>query len=357
MSIPMSAIKGYYNSKPGIQVGTKMVGKITKNSKGIFEYDMDGIRFMQQIGVEWLMVNDPPANTAKEFIQIREQLEKFGFKIYRLANNRLHNMPEITLNLEGRDRILDEYLQFTQNLGEAGIYYSTYAHMANGIWRNETNRKVRGGADAGGLDLNAPNKGYWQGAEYEWPLSHGRYFSEDELWENYTYFIKKVVPVAESAGVHIGIHPDDPPAYEMAGIPRKMFGTFEGYKRAMEIADSANIGVCFCAGCWLQAGDKTGCTSEEFIRYFAQRGKLFKAHLRNVTGIISQPGGFNETYPDAGYYNLSNIIEVLAEVGFDGAVINDHLVDMVGGHYAGEAYFTAYLKGAVGAIQRRLPHA
>ena len=33
---------------------------------------------------------------------------------------------------------------------------------------------------------------------------HGRVFTKEEIWENYTYFIKKVVPVAEEAGVRIG---------------------------------------------------------------------------------------------------------------------------------------------------------
>ena len=38
-------------------------------------------------------------------------------------------------------------------------------------------------------------------------------------------------------------------------------------------------------------------------------------------------------------------------VCFDGCIMNDHLIDMVGGHYACEAYFTAYLKGVCDAVQ------
>ena len=161
------------------------------------------------------------------------------------------------------------------------------------------------------------------------------------------------MPVAESAGVYIGVHPDDPPAFEMAGIPRKIFGTFEGYKKALEIAGSPNIGACLCVGCWLEAGRAAGCTPEEFIRYFGGMGKLFKIHLRNVTGTLDAPGGFNETFPDAGYYDLINVVKTLCDIGFDGAVINDHLIDMIGGHYTGEAYFTAYLKGIADAVQNR----
>ena len=351
MAIPMNAIKGYSNSTPGIQVATKMEGKIEKLPDGSFSFSEEGVQFLKQLGVEWVMVNDPPAHTAGEMKLLREQLEEKGLKIYRLGDNRLHNMPSVTLNKDDRDRWIDEYLQYISNLGEAGVYYSTYAHMGNGIWRDTIRRPVRGGATAGGLDFKAENYGHWGGEKFAWPLSHGREYSQDELWENYEYFIKKVKPVAESAGVYIGVHPDDPPGYDIAGVPRCIFGTFEGYKKAIDLADSPNIGACLCVGCWLEAGPAAGCTPEEFIRHFARQGKLFKLHMRNVTATLADEGGFNETFPDAGYYNIINVIKSLADEGFDGAIMNDHLIDMVGGHYACEAYFTAYLKGAVDAVE------
>jgi len=352
----MKYIKGLVNSKPGIQVGTKWQGKITKNSDGSFSFDPEGVNFLQQIGVEWVMVNDPPAHTAAEMKQLKKQVEDLGFKIFRLADNSLHNMPQITLNLPGRDEKINEYLQYITNLGEAGLHYSTYAHMGNGIWSDDVPATIRGGATARAMNLKKINRGHWRaaGEVFNWPLSHGRKYSEEELWDNYEYFIKKVVPVAESAGVFIGIHPDDPPGIEVAGIPRKIFGTFDGYKRAFEIAASDHIGACLCVGCWLEGAESVCSTPEEFIRYFGSRGKLFKIHMRNVTAPLSSPEGFSETFPDAGYYNLINVIKALDEVGFDGVMMNDHLVRMVGGPYACEASFTAYLKGAVDAIQNRV---
>lgn len=352
MDIPMKAVPGYYNDKPGIQVGTKMEGPIVRNAKGQIELDPQGIAFLQQLGVTWVMVSDQqvPEQTAACYREIRDALAEHGLKIYRLANNQLHNMPDVTLGLKNRDDMIERYLQYITDLGAAGIHYATYAHMGNGIWRGSRRRLVRGGATAGGLDLSEPNNARIFG-QFDWPLSHGKVYSEEELWENYAYFIKQVVPVAESAGVYIGIHPDDPPVYTMAGVPRCIFGTFEGYKRALEIADSPNIGVCLCVGCWLEGGDAMGCSPEDFIRYLGARNKLFKLHVRNVTAPLSAPGGFNETFPDAGYYNLINVLEALDEIGFDGAIMNDHLIDMVGGHYTCEAYFTAYLKGAVDAVQ------
>ena len=348
---PMKAVPGYYNSRTGIQVGTKLQGPVTREN-GKLKFDEDGINFLKQIGIEWVMVGDRqvPEQSAECYMEIKDELAKRGLKVYRIANNRLHNMPSVTLNLPDRDQYVEEYLQYIRNLGKAGIHYATYAHMGNGIWRGDFRREVRGNATAGGLDLEQPNRSRSFGS-FNWPLSHGREYSEEEIWENYEYFIKKVVPVAEESGVFIGIHPDDPPVYTMAGVPRCVFGNFEGYKRALEYANSPIIGCCLCVGCWLEGGTKMGATVEEFIRWLAERNLLFKVHMRNVTAPLDAPGGFNETFPDAGYYNLIRVMKTLKDVNFDGCIINDHLIDMVGGHYACEAYFTAYLKGIVDAVE------
>ncbi|MDI9499197.1 MAG: mannonate dehydratase [Bacillota bacterium] len=353
MSYEMKTIPGYVSSRPGIQVGTKMEGPITRDERGRIHLDQEGVRFIQQMGVEWVMIgaHQVPEHSASCYKAIVDALGEHGLKVYRLASDLLHNMPEVTLGLEGRDRMIDRYLQYISDLGAAGIRYATYAHMGNGIWRDTRRRPVRGHATAGGLDLEQPNRGHWMGDIYEWPLSHGRTYSEDELWENYEYFIKRVVPVAEAADVRIGIHPDDPPGVCMAGVPRTIFGTFDGYKQAISMANSSHIGACLCVGCWLQGADVVGSTPEEFIEYFLGERKLFKLHLRNVTNPLSAPGGFSETFPDGGYASLGNIVKVLHDGGYDGAVMNDHLIDMVGGHYACEAYFTAYLKGLVDGVQ------
>ena len=353
--IPMKAVKGYFNSKPGIQVGTKMEGRVTRDEHGKLVFDEKGIDFLKQLGVEWVMLahGQVPEHTAECYQELSYELNKRGLKIYRLENYNLHNMSSVTLGLPDRDEYIARYLQYIRDLGSAGIHYSTYAHMGNGIWRGDIRRPVRGGATAGGLDLKAPNRSRVFG-DFDWPLSHGREYSEEEIWENYEYFIRQVVPVAEASGVYIGIHPDDPPVYTMAGVPRCVFGNFEGYKRALTLADSPNIGCCLCVGCWLEGGTKMGATVEEFIRWLAERNKLFKLHVRNVTAPLDAEGGFNETFPDAGYYNLINVLKALDEVGFDGCIMNDHLIDMVGGHYTCEAYFTAYLKGAVDAVQNHL---
>jgi len=194
--------------------------------------------------------------------------------------------------------------------------------MGNGIWRSGRETLPRGYSGAT-CDLSSPDlRGSWGGKTYTEPLSHGRVFTKEEIWDNYTYFIKKVVPVAEEASVRIGIHPDDPPQPILAGVPRCIFSNFEGYKRAVEIANSPNVGVCLCCGSWLEGGKMSGKHPVEMIKYFGGMKKLFKIHFRNVSAPLPH---FTETMIDDGYYDMSKVMKALVDVKFEGIVIPDHI--------------------------------
>jgi mannonate dehydratase len=297
--------------------------------------------FLKQIGAEYVSVGSTPdLRSAEGFLQIKQRYAAAGITVWNIGNTSVHNMPEVTLNLPGRDQKIEDYKQYLRNLGQAGIYYTTYAHMGNGIW-NSGRATIRG-ASGRQFDLASPDKvGIWDGKTFREPLSHGREFSKEEIWENYTYFIKQVAPVAEEAGVRIGIHPDDPPVPVLAGVPRCIFGNFEGYKRALEIASSPNVGICLCCGTWLEGGRAlTDKDPEEMIRYFG-RDKIWKIHFRNVSAPLPH---FVETFMDNGYYDMYKIMKALHDVRFDGIVILDHTPSLTGGHYAQQSYGFAYMK-------------
>jgi mannonate dehydratase len=297
--------------------------------------------FLQQLGAGYVSVASTPAlRTAEGFLQIKKRYSDAGIAVWNIGNSSVHNMPEVTLNLPGRDRKIEEYKQYLRNLGAAGIHYTTYAHMGNGIWSSGSGA-IRG-AVGREFDLASPNKqGVWDGTVFKEPFSHGREFSSEEIWENYTYFIKQVAPVAEEAGVCIGIHPDDPPVPVLAGVPRCIFSSFDGYRRAMEIANSPNVGICLCCGTWLEGGTQlTGKDPAEMIRYFGAR-KIWKIHFRNVSAPLPH---FIETFMDNGYYDMYKIMKALREVNFEGIVILDHSPSLVGGSSAQTAYGFAYMK-------------
>ena len=301
----------------------------------------DDLLFLKQLGAEYVSVaSSPDLRSAEGFLQIKKRYADAGITVWNIGNVSVHNMPEVTLNLPGRDAKIAEYKQYLRNLGAAGIYYTTYAHMANGIW--SSGRATIRGASAREFDMSSPNKvGVWADRKYYEPLSHGREYSQDEIWENYTYFIRQVAPVAEEAGVRIGIHPDDPPVPMLAGVPRCIFSSFEGYKRAMEIANSPNVGICLCCGCWNEGGRALMHKDPaEMIRYFGP-DKIWKIHFRNVSAPLPH---FVETFMDNGYYDMYQIMKALQEVHFDGIVILDHTPEVLGGHNAEQAYGFAYMK-------------
>ena len=335
----LRAVPGLYASKPGIQVAVQTSHKASD----------EDLQFFQQLGVEWVMlgIDDPALHSVEHYKQFAARFAQYGLQIYRIANHAVHNVPEITLNLPGRDEKVAELIQFIRDLGAAGIRYHTYAHMGNGIW--STGRTTRrGGMSARTLDIKNAT-GRWGSETFTGDLTHGRAYAEDELWENYEYMIRKVAPVAEEAGVYIGIHPDDPPVYALGGIPRCIFGNFAGYKRAMDMADSPNIGVCLCVGCWLEGGKQgMGASVEEAIHYFGSRNKLFKIHFRNVSNPMPDP--WVETLMDDGYQDMHRVMQALRAVEFDGAIIPDHIPEMIGGSRAGVAYSIAYMRALVQAV-------
>jgi mannonate dehydratase len=302
----------------------------------------DELQFVRQLGVGYVNIWTQGKNaTYENFLRLRRKVDAAGLKVWNIGNIDVHNMEEVTLNLPGRDRKIEDYKAYLRQIGKVGgISYTTYAHMGNGIW--STQREfTRGGAPTRAFDLAKADKGYWGGKTFTGPLTHGRIYSPEEIWENYAHFVKAVVPVAEEQGIRIGIHPDDPPVPELGGVPRCIFSSFDGYKRALEIANTPNVGICLCVGCWLEGGKLMGKDVLETIRYFGQRGKIFKVHFRNVSTPLPH---FVETFLDNGYMDMYQVMKALREVNFDGVVIADHIPELNGGSRVGTAYSIAYMR-------------
>ncbi len=322
------------NIDPGIKVTAQMSPEPSE----------EDLQFAKQMGVEYVVLwTDGEHANYDYFVSRRKLFENAGLKIYGFGNSDVHNQDAIVLNLSNRDEKIEQYKRYIRDLGKAGIPYTTYAHMGNGIWSTER-EQTRGGASARGFDLSKAEEGHWGGRKFKMPLSHGRKYSEQEIWDNFTHFIKEVAPVAEEAGVMIGIHPADPPEPVLAGIPRCIFSSFEGYKQAFEIADSPNVGMCLCVGCWLEGGELMGKDVLNSIRYFGERGKIFKVHFRNVDQPLPH---FVETFVDNGYMDMYKVMKTLREVNFNGVAIPDHVPSMAGDRRVGTAYTIAYMNALV----------
>jgi len=293
------------------------------------------LAILREAGVEavsiWTTID---RNNAEWMMQIRRRLEASGVEIYNIGIIDLHCDPAMVLGLDAADEKIEQYKTYLANLSNAGIHYTTYAHMAN-----IKIQKVPGYYQTGrGTTRGAPTREFDLEVARKLPYSHGREYGEDHVWKTFTKFIRAVMPVAEKVKVRIGLHPDDPPVDTLGGVAR-IFRNFEGYERAIKIADSENFGVCLCVGTWAEGGKMMGKTPVESIRYFGNRKRLFKIHFRNVDQPLPK---FRETFVDNGYVDMYGVMRALREVNFDGIIIPDHVPGSV--PQANTSYTLGYMK-------------
>ena len=124
-----------------------------------------------------------------------------------------------------------------------------------------------------------------------------------KLRENYAYFLKAIVPVAEEVGVVLTVHPDDPPR-PILGLPR-IVSTIEDMQWMKETVDSIHNGFCFCTGSYGVRSDNDLVTMAE---KFADRVHFI--HLR-ATVRENNPLSFHEGDHLAGDVDMYGVIKVL----------------------------------------------
>ena len=267
--------------------------------------------------------------TFEYMASIKERLEAWNIELWNIGVLDLHCDSDIVLGSKEFPKKIEQYKKYLRNLGRAGIGYTTYAHMAN---INIPQYYQTGIGETRGL----PTREFVQKDAVDLPLSHGRVYSEQEVWKTLIEFIRQVVPVAEDSGVRIGLHPDDPPIPVLGGIGR-VARSYAHCEQLIDLADSECFGLCLCVGSWAEGGDQMGADVYEMIDLFGREGKLFKVHFRNVDRPLPT---FQETLLDDGYIDMYKVMKSLRNVEFDGAILPDH----VPGGKAEAAYTIGYIR-------------
>lgn len=283
-----------------------------------------------------------PYWTTAGLIQLRQRCTDAGFRLLGLENP----VPpwyydRIMLGLPGRDRQIEHFITTIRQMGEAGLRILGYHWMANppGVARASSRTTLgtagRGGARAESFDIALARA---------LPQFRDRVFTTEEMWANYTYFIRAVVPVAEQAGVRLSLHPDDPPIPEIGGIPR-LFHDPAGFQRAMEIAASPASGLNFCLGNWTAMGTDILAA----IRHFGGQGLIVHGHVQGVKGVVPN---FRECFLDEADCDFPAVFRALAAVGFDGIMIPAHFPRTIHDtprQHQGHAFGFGYVKALIQA--------
>jgi mannonate dehydratase len=281
------------------------------------------ILFVKQMGIQDVQFNfyhgspHVPGETHWEFmdlLRLRTRCEDAGLRLNAIENVPIKFYDKIMLGQSGRDEQIENMQTTIRNIGKAGIPIFGYHFIATGVWRTSSTARTRGGAYTTAFDMDLARDA---------PLSFDREYGEEEMWKNYEYFIKAIIPVAEEAGVRLALHPDDPPVPSLGGVARIM-RSFDAFKRAMELGDSPNHGLDFCVGSWSEMSPQE-CLKG--LQYFAERKKIFYVHFRDVLGSVPK---FREAFIGEGNLNMFAVMKTLKEAGFNGFLIDDHVPTMVG---------------------------
>lgn len=259
----------------------------------------------------------------------------FGIKpiVIEPLPNELHD--HIKVGDYMRDACIEKAIKMLKYMDALDIRTLCFNWMAHIGWlRTNDSIKERGGALVTGFDVN----------DFK-PTD--KKITADELWDNYEYFIKAIIPYAEEHGIRLALHPDDPPLAKLGDVERVMIN-YENINKAIHVVDSKNLGVTMCQATYAMMG-------EDLYKIIPRLSeKIFFVHFRNAAGNKYK---FNETFHDNGIIDMPDIIRLYKKCGIDVPIRVDH-VPLMAGEQEGVAGYTAmgrlyaigYLKGILAGV-------
>ncbi len=237
----------------------------------------------------------------------QEMIEEEGLHLAAIEDN--PPMENLRYGKAGSEEEFEQVCRLIENMGKLNIPVWCYNWAAALGWQRTSLRlRGRGGAIVSGFDYrlvqDAP------------PPVLGP-VDADTLWRTLEQFLKRIVPVAEKAGVKLAMHPDDPPVLdEIRGVSRIM-NSLDAFRRLLSIVDSEANGITLCQGNFTLMTDRL----PDVIREFGHRQRIHFVHFRDVRG---QAEKFVETFIDEGQTDMVECMRAYRDVEFAGIMRTDH---------------------------------
>lgn len=271
------------------------------------------------------------------WLPVYKRFTSYGIKpiIIEPMPNCLHD--HIKAGDEKRDESIEKVIKMFPVMEELDIRCICFNFMAHIGWlRTSDTVPERGGARVTGFRLT----------DFK---PTGDRISAQELWDNYSYFIKAVMPEAEKHGINLALHPDDPPLARLGDVERIMISPENISHAVRDICPSKNLGVTFCQATY----HMMGADLENIIPEFAD--KIMFIHFRNAVGDKTD---FHETFHDNGELDMAKLMKLYCRCSVDVPVRVDHVPTLVGetmtnaGYDAlGRLYAIGYLRGIIEAVE------
>lgn len=310
--------------------------------------DAETAEFARQLGISSVQFNNPAIAVSDgiwaydTLDELRTGCESAGLRLEAIENGPPEFMRDIVAGGADRERQLDNYCQTIVNVGRAGIPFLGYHFMPTGVWRTDMRASGRGGSAVTAFDIADIGRGNAVAPTVDFPIT------EESLWQNYQVFISRVLPVAESAGVRLALHPDDPPMRSV-GRAARIFYSLANMRRARELASSPAWSVDLCLGTVSEMPEGPAAV-EDAIQSLGAAGAIGYVHFRQVRGTVPC---FQECFLGEGSYSAFRALRLLAEIGFDGFLIDDHVpalsVDSSWGHRS-HAHAIGYMQALLEAV-------
>ena len=263
---------------------------------------------------------------------LKGRIEDAGLRFAVVESIPVHE--DIKLGRPTRDRLIQHFCAGVCAMGELGIPVLCYNFMPVFDWmRTDLARPLDDGSTAlaydddalAGIDLSGGTGALpgwaaaYRGDELQALLAAYRGMEPERLWDHLAYFLERVVPVAQRAGVRLAIHPDDPP-WPIFGLPR-IVTDGAALERLVALVDSPANGVTFCTG---SLGAHPRNDLPAIARRLGAIARIHFAHCRNV--LITGERRFHETPHPRGFgsVDLRAVLAALKETGFTGPMRPDH---------------------------------
>jgi mannonate dehydratase len=302
----------------------------------------ENMRLAAQLGATEV-VTGMPAGDYADLALLKSRIEDAGLRLNVLEG--LVPMNEVVMGTTGRDEEIENFKRGLDKMGAAGIGALCYNFMwwtaGLGVVRTSMTTRDRGGAWVSSFDR----------AQIEdAPPVEGAIADDEKMWEHLEYFLKRVVPAAEGAGVKLAMHPDDPPL-SLRGQARIM-RSVENFDRLLSIVDSPCNGITLCQGCF----SEMGADIPEVIRHFGD--KIHFVHFRDVAGEVPN---FRETFHDNGKTDMHGAMRAYREIGYEGVMRPDHAPflqgagdegDPTGYTMLGKIFAVGYMRGLIESVMK-----